>query len=178
MVRQPSSYLVVLGDRQALAWVVSSQQMAFSERRSKSALLVNPGDNLLLYTTRSCFRQQHRDRGRIVGQATVTSAVTALDAPVTFNGRTFPIGCSLDLHVLTPYRTGVELTDHVMQLHAFPRPKSWMMYLRRTLVPLDIHDYDLLLRALSEIGVEPTNVISEYVLYGTSRQPRLSSQNR
>lgn len=168
------SYLLVIGDREALAWIVSSQQMAFPSYRRRSSALLRPGDNLLLYTTRGCFRNPTLDRGRVLGHATVASAVSVLDAPVEFDGRVFPVGCSLAIHMLTPYRTGVELAEYVPLMNTFSNPSIWGTSLRRVLVPIDDHDFNLLLRALTEIAIAPSNVISEYVAHGIP--PRNNSQ--
>src|SRR5258708_10752130 len=92
---QRSSYLLIISDREALAWILSTQRMAFPPRRGRSVPELQPGDNLLLYTTRGCFRNPSRDRGRVIARATVNSAVSHLDVFVEFGGRTFPVGCSL-----------------------------------------------------------------------------------
>lgn len=166
MVSQPNSYLLVISDRQALAWILSSQRMAFSGSRRASVSLLRPNDNLLLYTTRGCFRHYRRDKGRVIGYATARSTVSALDTPVEFNERIFSIGCSLRIHVLTPYGTGVELAKYAPRMHIFPNPTSWGIYIRRPLVALDNHDYDLLEQALRKVAVEPTKAITEYVIQG------------
>ena len=160
---QRSSYLLIIGDREALAWILGTQRMAFPVRRGRSAPELRLDDSLLVYTTRGCFRNPSRDRGRVIASATVNSPVSDLDVPVEFGGRTFPVGCSLILDSLTPYRTGVDLAAQVRHLHAFPDPRVWSVYLRRTLVSLDEHDYELLLRALRKIAVEPADVVSQYL---------------
>lgn len=165
-----SSYLVVIGDRKALVWILTSEQMAFSERTSRMAASLKPDDKLLLYTTRGCFGNPTLGRGRVIGQATVANPVRRLDKPVQFGDRTFPVGCSLTVHLLAPFGTGVEVVSHVAELHAFPKPDVWSVYLRRTLVALDDHDYGLLLRPLSKVAVVPSQVVPEYVARGAPRQ--------
>ena len=45
-----TAYLVVLGEREAIAWVLREQRMAFPRTpRAEVAALV-PGDNLFLYS--------------------------------------------------------------------------------------------------------------------------------
>jgi hypothetical protein len=161
--------LLVIGDRQALAWILTSQRMAFTETRASTAQRLQPDDKLLLYTTRGCFRSPVRDRGRVIGEATVNSAVTRLADPVTFGERSFPVGCSMTLHRLTHFRTGVELAEYVRQMHTFRNPDVWSVYLRRTLVALDDHDYDLLIRPLNEIAVTPSQAVSEYTARSRNR---------
>jgi hypothetical protein len=162
-----AAYLLVIGDRRALAWILASQQMAFPERSARSAQQLQPGDRLLLYTTRGCFGRPNRDRSRVIGEATVSSTVTRLATPIVFGERTFPIGCSLHLLSLAGFRSGVELSEYVPQMHAFPDPNVWSIYLRRTLLALDDHDYDLLLRPLKEIAVAPSEAIPKYMTHGT-----------
>lgn len=163
---QCKSYLLIISNREALAWILSSQEMAFPELRGRSASLLRQNDNLLLYTTRGCFLNPARDRGRVIGHATVDSAVSVLEKPIEFGPRTFPLGCSLKIHALTPYGAGVDLAERVTEMHAFPNPSAWMVYLRRTLVVLDDHDFDLLLRALRQAAVSPRSVVEEYVARG------------
>ncbi len=164
--------MLVIGDREALAWILSTQRMAFPGHRARSVAVLRPGDNLLLYTTRGCFRNPSRDRGRVMGHATVTSAVSPLDVPVKFVDRTFPVGCALSIESLAQYGTGVDLADQVSRMHAFPNPMTWSVYLRRPVVPLDGHDYALLHRALRKIAFQPASVVPEYVVHGTP--PRIS----
>src|SRR5262245_1603920 len=83
------SYLLILGDRDAIAWVLREQRMAFpaTPRAELASLAVD--DRLLLYATRSAWGNPTRDRGRVIGRATVRSAVRALDEPLEIAGRSF-----------------------------------------------------------------------------------------
>jgi hypothetical protein len=64
-------------------------------RREAEALEVR--DKLRLYTTRGCFRNPTRDRGRVMGVATVARAARDLGEPVRFGEREFPIGLDLTI---------------------------------------------------------------------------------
>lgn len=154
MSEDPANYLVVIGDRAALRWVLSTRQMAFPERRGGDARRLRAGDRLLLYTTRGCFGNPTRDRGRIIAAAAAASGVQHDDAPVRFAERTYPWRCALHIDRLAPFRTGAVLADHVDRLHAFPNKTAWSVYLRRPLVPLDDHDYGLLAELVSPELVE------------------------
>jgi hypothetical protein len=132
---------------------------------------------LLLYTTRGCFSNPTRDQGRVMGHATVRSTVKQLDKPVEFADRSFAIGCSLGIDVLAPFGTGVELIRYVSRLHSFPNPGAWSAYLRRTLVALDEHDYDLLVRPLLEIAVARPEAIADYSAHGSTRAPSRRAQD-
>lgn len=135
MVTGPNAYLLVLGERQAIAWVLREQRMAFPAARDRSPALV-PGDELYLYTTRGAYKNPTRDRGRVIGRAVVTGRVVPLDPPVEIAGRTFPVGCGIRVEELVPWGAGVELGPLAERLAVFPKPDAWSVYLRRTLVPL------------------------------------------
>jgi hypothetical protein len=143
-----ADFLLVLGDREPLAWVLTEQRMAFPEHRARQAAALSVGDRLFLYTTRGCFRSYSHDRGRVVGEAIVTSAVSLLDVPVEFDDQPFPLGCGLQITGLAPRNEGLEITNVVEALHLFPNPRAWAIQLRRVLAPLDRHDAGVLHRKL------------------------------
>jgi len=138
------SYLLVLSDATALAWVLSEQRMAFPAGRRAKAADLEVGDELLIYTTRGCFNNPVRDRGMVTGLALVKSALYDLHKPVEFAGRRFTSGCDLSIEGLAGVHRGVELKPLVPELRAFPDPAHWSAWLRRALVPLDEHDADRL----------------------------------
>ncbi|MGA4851328.1 hypothetical protein ACOBQB_35675 [Streptomyces sp. G5(2025)] len=141
-----ATHLIIIGDREPLAWVLENQRMAFPAGRTTG--LPQKGDEVLLYTTRGCYRNPGRDRGRIMGLATVTSEVAALPAPVSFGGRDFTAGCTLRVHGLAPRHQGVILAELVAQLQVFPDPKTWSVRMRRASLGLPESDADLLRREL------------------------------
>jgi hypothetical protein len=58
------SYLLILSDRDAIAWVLREQRMAFpATRRAELALTID--DRLLLYTTRGAWSNPTHSRGRV-----------------------------------------------------------------------------------------------------------------
>jgi hypothetical protein len=152
----PQSYLLVIGDAAPLAWVLAEQRMAFPTLRKSRAAALKIGDEMFIYTTRGCFNNPRRDRGRVIGLALVGSEVRDLAEPVVFNERCYTLGCTLDIQGIAPLRDGVELQPLVSQLHAFPDKRAWSMRLRRPPVPLDEHDAALLKRRLNSL-VEPLN---------------------
>lgn len=168
-----STYLVVLSDRKPLYWVLSEQRMAFPGKRDRVSPRLRPGDKLLIYTTRACFHTPQRDRGRVIGEATVRSPVEVLKHPVAFDDRQFPVGCSLTIDRLAPARHGVDLQTLATEIHAFAIPGSWRSYLRRPLVPLDQHDADLLRRSLDALAKTPSaDILASYARL-VDRSPRL-----
>jgi hypothetical protein len=165
------SYLLILGDRQAIAWVLREQRMAFPAMSRTEVNRLAVGDELLIYTTRGAYRNPTRDRGRIIGTATVISAVERLDDPVEFGGRSFPRGCSLLVKSLVPWGEGVELQPFVDRLEAFPNLKAWSTKLRRPLLRLPVQDATLLrARLASEAGTRSDH-LGGYLAH--DRPPRL-----
>lgn len=94
------SYLLILWDRDAIAWVLGKERMAFPATARAEVDRLTEGDELLIYATRGAFGNPTRDRGRVIGRAVVTSAVSVLDEPVRFGERTYPRGCDLRVESL------------------------------------------------------------------------------
>jgi hypothetical protein len=139
---------MILGERDAIAWVLSEQRMAFPSTPRAEVKALTAGDRLFLYATRGAWHNPSRDRGRIIGTATAKSAVQLLDEPVEIAGRRFVSGCRLSVDGLVPYPGGLELGPVVGQLGAFPKPAAWSVYLRRALLRLSTTDVQLLTREL------------------------------
>lgn len=165
MQTDPATYLLILSERQAVAWVLEKERMAFPARRRAEVDRLAVGDRLVLLTTRGCWHNPTRDRTRIIGTAEVTSPVRMLDDPVTIAGRAFTQGCDLRVEQVTPYRTGVEMAPLVPELEIFPdtRPGAWAMRIRRPLVRLGSADTDLLTRRLEAVAGDPAELVPEYV---------------
>lgn len=140
-------FLLVIGDREPLAWILTDERMAFSHGNSRLA----KGDRLFLYATRGCFRSPNRDRGRVIGEARVAKSVKLLPEPVVFGDRTFPFGCDLQITGLAALDAGPELRGMVGRLHRFPDPRTWSAQLRRVLVSLDSHDAAIMHNELAPI---------------------------
>lgn len=170
---EPASYLLVLGEREAIAWVLREQRMAFPSTPRPEVTRLAPGDELLIYTTRGAFHNPARDRGRIAGRTVVTTPVTALDTPVEIAGRTFPRGCDLRIDSLAPWNQGPELAPLVPHLDAFPKPESWSAYLRRPLVPLTPADARLLNTHLTRAAAPYPTHLADYLT--RSHPPRGAS---
>ena len=158
-----ADYLLVVSDREPLAWILTTGMMAFPAHRAREVSRLVCGDRLFIYTTRCCFRNPKRDRGRVVGEAGITSSVTSLDTPIEFGERAFPLGCSLQITSLAKAGTGVDLAELVSQLHLFPKPRSWAFTLRRVLAPLDAHDAGMLHGKLKRVAEPPGDAIGGYL---------------
>ncbi|MEU8003224.1 hypothetical protein AB0B66_18865 [Catellatospora sp. NPDC049111] len=139
-----TAYLVILGHRDAIRWVLAEQRMAFPSTPRIEVRALVAGDRLYLYATRGAWRNPTRDRGRIIAKATAASAVCALDEPVTFAGRDFISSCPLAVEGVAPYPSGLELQPLVTELDAFPKPHAWSAYMRRPLLRLTDDDVALI----------------------------------
>jgi hypothetical protein len=167
-----ASYLLVIGHRGALAWILKYERMAFPDFSRQETHALKIGDRLFLYTTRGCFRNPTRDRGRVIGDAVVTSAVTPLDQPVDISGRTFPVGCEISVMRLAPLHEGVILSELVADLDIFPNKDTWAIRLRRPLARLTEHDSDLLSARLTPLVLSPNDSLEEYLQWLPENAPR------
>lgn len=158
-----ASYLLVIGEREALAWLLRESRMAFPTTRRAEVDRLAVGDELFLLTTRGCFHNPTRDRTRVVGRAVASSPVTRLDPPLELVGRTFTRGCGLQITSLAPYLTGVELADLVPELDAFPDKRTWSIRLRRALVALNQRDAAHLREHLQSVTLSVDAARSEYL---------------
>lgn len=144
-----TSYLLVIGDREALGWILTASRTAFPSPSRSEVRSLQKGDELFLYTTRGAFKNPTRDRGRIIGTARVDSEVKRLERSVSFGDRDFPVGCELEIGPLVRLGEGVELGPLVPRLESFAGPgHGWSFRLRRPLVRLTDSDATLLHREL------------------------------
>ena len=163
MTDAPAGHLLLIGDREPLVWVLTEQRMAFPAHRESEARRLAPGDLLLIYTTRGCFHNPTRDRGRVVGEATVARAIEPLDEPVVFGAREYPIGCRLDVTGLTPWPQGVELAPLVPDLAVFPDPATWSARMPRTVMPLPAGDVARLRAELAPLLLARERALPSYM---------------
>ncbi len=144
------TWLVVLAEAEGLRWVLRERRMAWSAASAKRASQIRPGDRLVLYVARGAFHNPTRDESRLLGLATVTSPVEPLPRPLELAGRTFVVGCSLDLEVVLPERGGVPVHPLVPRLSFIKRKEAWGQSLRSGLVPLPERDAAILTRAIRQ----------------------------
>lgn len=161
-----ATYLSIIGDRVALAWVLTHSRMAFPSTPRLEVSALEMGDELFLVSTRGCFRNPTRDRTRIIGHAVLASAVTRVEDPIELIGRTFDRACDLEVMSLAPVLTGVALAPLVDQLQAFPNKEAWSVWLRRPLLRLHATDADLVRPRIGEVAVDPDLVLQGYIDLG------------
>lgn len=156
------SYLVVLGHRDAIGWVLREQRMAFPATPRPEVAALGEGDQLFLYATRGAWLNPTRDRGRVIAIAHATSEVRQFDEPAEIAGRSFVSGCDLSIDGLVPYPGGLELQPLVERLDAFPNPQAWSIYLRRALVRLSEADAQVLHEGLQPDLATRADAIGSY----------------
>jgi hypothetical protein len=166
MATKPSTSILVIGDRKALAWILTEERTAFPANRARAAGRLTEGDRLLIYTTRGCFKNPTRDRGRVIGEATVLSPVLPLEEPVTFGDRAFPVGCDLRIDSLAPLNLGVDLSTLVELMTVFSVKASWAVYLRRPVLQLNDADAKIVRGKLKKVAVAPSDAIEGYIRQG------------
>lgn len=158
-----ASYLLVLGSREGLAWVLKNERMAFREANVSRATRLEPGDRLFLYTTRSCFGSFSRDRGRIIGEAEVATPVQRRSRPVEIGGQSFTHDCQIVVNSLAPFREGLELAPLIPELEVFPDPRAYSARLRRPLLLLSSADARLIQTRLTEYVSSPKETSQGYL---------------
>jgi hypothetical protein len=136
--------------------------MAFTKARAASATRLGVGDRLFLYTTRSCFRNPTRDRGRVIGIAEVQTPLRRRRERVVIADREFTHDCGIEIQALAPLREGVVLADFVDELDPFPDARTWSFQLRKPLLPLSAADGRLIEDALTPLLQPPGQVMASY----------------
>lgn len=164
------SYLLMLADGEAIAWVLREQRMAFPATPRAEVWALAADDRLILYATRGAWRNPTRDRGRVIGSARVREAVRMLDEPVTIGERRFLSGCPLTIKGVAEHPGGLELQPLVPALSAFPKPHAWSVYLRRPLLALSDDDAAIIDGRLRPLLTTRTRALPTY----PSRQPARS----
>lgn len=160
---QASTYLLILGDQDGLAWVLKNRQMAFTENRAVEVSALKPGSRLFLYTTRGCYHNPTRDQGRVIGEAALRTSPARPRSPVVIGSRVFTHTCGLELRSLSPFREGVGLAELVPQLTVFPDKQSWSARMRRPLLALPEQDAELIAERLASVIRAPADVIDDYL---------------
>ena len=156
-------YLFIIGERDALHWVIHTSRVAFPPGRTTQARVLDAGDLLFLYTTRGAFHNPTRDRGRIAGRAVVLEPPQVFDDAMELAGLRFASGCPIDIDLLAPYRGGAELVPLVHHMSAtFGIGDGWRARMRATLVPVAEADAPVLEHAVSEHAGNPRDVLADY----------------
>jgi hypothetical protein len=142
--------MIILAERDAIAWVVSRRRMAFTaDRGAAASAVISVGDEIFLYATRRAFHDPTHDRGRVFGRAHATSGVQPFNAPVRLIRKEFTHGFTFEFDTLAAPRQGIALAELVPQLSTFSNKQGWGMLLRRPLLSLTPEDARLIRRRLT-----------------------------
>lgn len=160
------AFLVVLGEREIVAWVLTEQRLGFPSTHRPEVDKVAVGDELFLLTTRGCFHNPSRDRTRVIGRGTVTTDVEPLEPTLKIAGRAFARHCGVEIATLVPYLEGVEVHPLVESLDMFPADAVWSTRLLRPLVPLGAHDARVFRERLDPVAEPFPRRRDEYVEQG------------
>jgi hypothetical protein len=159
-----ASYLVILGEREAIRWVLGEQRMAFPATPRAEVAALARGDRLFLYATRGAWHNPTRDRGRVISMAAAATAVRKFEDPIEIAGRAFHSGCDLHIEGVVPYPGGLELQPLVERLDAFPKRHAWSIYLRRPLLRLSDPDCRIIERGLRPLLKTREEALGTYPL--------------
>lgn len=165
-----SAVLLVVSDREPLAWMLRTDR--FAVRTLAIGHGISEGDQVLVYTTRGCFRSPERDRGRLIAVGSAVSGSYTLDKPVVFRGRSFPVGFRLKITGLVELGQGLELAALAGRLELLPTRAALSSRLRRAVVPVSASDAALLVRLLTPLLRPVEAVIDRYedaCRFGTDR---------
>jgi hypothetical protein len=158
-------YLLPIAERAPLRWIVTEQRTAFAEHRAADAARLRVRDLLLLYTTRGCFHNPTRDRGRVIGEARVREPARRVSPPPSFGGVDYPYLVEVEIVRLAPLRGGVELAPLVPRLRrTFPDPATWSVRMRRALVGLDPGDAETILAEIATASGAYADAVDTYKL--------------
>jgi hypothetical protein len=162
-MRAVADYLLPIADREPLAWIIAHQRTAVGLHRRREAEALRSGDQVFLYTTRGCFRNPTRDRGRVIGAALVRGRAREVSTPKRFADREYPIEIDLRIMSLALRGAGVELAPLVAHLESFPNRQGWSAYIRRALVPLTPGDATKIASALERLAGRYSESAASYV---------------
>ena len=158
-----AAYLFIIGEREALHWVVHASRVAFPPGRTAQARVLDTGDLLFLYTTRGAFHNPTRDRGRIAGRAVVLEPPQVFDDAMELAGLRFASGCPIDIDLLAPYLGGADLVELVPRMSTtFGAGDGWRARLRGTLLRVAEADTPVLEHAVSEHAGPLEDVLADY----------------
>ncbi len=143
-----SSWLFVLGQRDALAWVLEHKQMAFRDHIRADKLA--KGDRFAIYVTRGAMGNPTRDESQIVATGTLTTELVR--EPIEIAGEEYGrhLKFRFDVGPKNP-REGLAFVPLVPKLTWISKKDHWMAYIRKALVPIPDEDFATIEAALKKL---------------------------
>jgi predicted RNA-binding protein len=131
--------MIVLGDRDAMGWVLKHGRMAVNAR---VATLPAAGDRVVLYVSRGAHRNPTRDQAQVIGLGEV--AGEPITKPIVIAGRTYARSFPLRLNDVAEPRCGLSFEELVPLLEFIRNKDAWGGAVRRPVVRLSEADYRLI----------------------------------
>jgi hypothetical protein len=141
-------WVVVLGERGGVAWVLNESRMAWTEASSRRADRIQVSDMCALYITRGAYHNPTRDEGQLIAVGTMSSPPSRLARPVVIAGKTFVTACDLQITTRLPEREGVSVRPLVGQLSFVRRKDVWGQYFRSGLIEVSSEDFEVMAHAV------------------------------
>jgi hypothetical protein len=161
MPEPPRPFLLILGDADALAYVLRERRMALTPRRR---IPIVRGDIVFLYTARAVFRSPDGGRGLIIGRAEIISDIVKFESGLRIADRFYTSGCQLAISGLAPLGEGLELRRIVDELETFhPHPKRWAFRLYSSILQLSPKDASVIQEKIQPLLQDPEYVSQAYI---------------
>lgn len=142
--RPIANAIAIVNSPDALAWVVSTQRVAFASPRAAQARRLAHGTRLFLYAGGKAG----------VGTSQFFAHAVCLDPPektssgVRVGGRIYSSIAHISIDGLTMRGAGLPMEEIVAKLEAFPSARNYGLYLRRSLLEISANDARALRAAL------------------------------
>jgi len=137
--------MFVIGEAEALDWVLTEERMAFRAHVKTVELAV--GDRVAIYASRGTWHNPTRDRAQLAAIGSISRSVA--EKEIAVGSETMPAWCELSFSMKLPSRDGVEFAPLVPRLSFITKKESWGTALRRTIVRLPERDLAVLEKALA-----------------------------
>lgn len=138
-------WLIVIGEREGLRWVIEHQRMAFRDTVKGKP---SAGDPFAIYVSRGAFHNPGRDEAQVLGLGTFKTGIER--RATTVGDERYARTARLDISEVRPERQGLPFRPLVEDLTFIAKKSGWAAYVRQTLVPIPQADFDLIARRLRE----------------------------
>lgn len=172
------TWIVVVGERTALDWVLRTQQVAFRSRSASLALgRLRQGDQIAVYATRGVFHNPTRDQSEFLATAVATSDAKHLNRPRVVAGREFTVQATIRFDAILRPRSGVAAGDVAPNLSFVRKKPQWGQYFRHGLIDVPPKDFAVIRSAIRSSGtrVEP-DVAADAIPVGRQKPSRRSNR--
>ncbi|MDV8015621.1 hypothetical protein R4P70_30315 [Rhodococcus sp. IEGM 1241] len=174
-----ATHLVVLGNAEAVRWVLKNQRMAFSEVGRRTASRLSRGDTLVFYAGVKCWPalggKVRPKAGIMIGSAVVLTEVARLRTAAQVGGRKFEYGCEVFFERLAALGSGLSISDVKNDLELTAGRANYGQVLRRTPILLSSADTALLSARLESVTAPYEDSVGAY--FGTVTASESTAKN-